>query len=295
MESFLHDLSWVLPLRSQTATHTADIFTWLGYPPFFMAALPLVYWIWDKHVGNRLALLVIFVSVVNGFLKDVFDDPRPAIELALDPRVSNSYGMPSGHAQIALAMWVWLALELKQRWFWPVAIFIVTGICLSRLYLGVHDVEDILTGLAFGAICIGLFIFFLSDTFAGWRALNPFIQLAAILLFQVALWFAWPEPGGPGGTFAVGGMLVGWWMGIQAEQRYVHFGLHPNIALRVVAAALGIAVVFVALNKISPLMVSAGINYIAGGWVQWMVIGFFVTAAAPWIFQRVGLATVDKR
>jgi membrane-associated phospholipid phosphatase len=294
VESFLHDMSWVLPLRSETATVIANIFTALGYAPFFLAALPLVYWIWDKHVGARLALLVILTAVVNGFLKDVFDDPRPPIEYAVDPRVGNSYGLPSGHAQIAIAMWLWLAIELKQRWFWPVAIFIAFGVCFSRLYLGVHDIEDVLVGAALGLACIGIFRFFLSDTFAGWRALHLMVQLVVIALGQAALWFLWPEPDGPGGTFAIGGMLVGWWVGIHIDQRHIHFGPHPNIARRIAAAVAGLAVIFLALVRIAPALADIGLHPIAANWLQSMLIALFVTAAAPWIFQRVGLAVRSR-
>src|SRR5512139_126576 len=102
MESFLHDLSWVLPLRSDIATAIFNGFTALGYLPFYLALLPLGYWLWDKDMFTRLAVLIMASALVNGFLKDLFDDPRPALEFALDPRVRESYGLPSGHAQVAV-------------------------------------------------------------------------------------------------------------------------------------------------------------------------------------------------
>lgn len=290
MDAFLHDLSWVLPLRSETTTAIANAFTWLGYAPFFIALLPVLYWLVSKEVGTRVAMLVIFTAVTNGLLKDIFDDPRPDAAFALDGRVDGSYGLPSGHAQVAFAMWLWLAIELKQRWFWPVAIFIALGVSLSRLYLGVHDVEDVLAGSLLGLASIGLMAWFFSPAFDGWRALNPLVQLAGIVAFEVILWVTWPEPGGPGTKFAIGGMLLGWWMGVLIEQRSIHYKRHENWALALLATVAGLAVIFLALSKIEPALMDLGVGKVWARYTQSFLITLFATALAPRLFQLVGAA-----
>lgn len=290
MDGFLHDLSWVLPFRSDTATAIANAFTWLGYAPFFIALLPILYWLANKELATRVAMLVIFTAVTNGLLKDVFDDPRPPTSFSLDGRVDNSYGLPSGHAQVAFAMWIWLAIELKQRWFWPIAILFAVGVSLSRLYLGVHDVEDVLAGAALGLGSIGLMAWFFSPSFNWWRSLNPVAQLAGIVAFEILLWVTWPEPGGPGTKFAVGGMLLGWWMGVLVDQRFIHFRRHENWVVAIAAAGVGLAAVFLLLPKIEPLLVNVGIDVVAARYTQYFVITFFATALAPRLFQLVGVA-----
>ncbi|MFT3808394.1 MAG: phosphatase PAP2 family protein [Micropepsaceae bacterium] len=291
MDGFLHDISWVLPLRSETATHIANAFTWLGYPQFFIALLPVIYWLIDKNTATRIAMVVIFTGVTNGLLKDIFDDPRPPGEIfALDGRVDKSYGMPSGHAQVAFALWLWLALELKQRWFWAVAIVFAFGVTLSRLYLGVHDVEDVLSGAAIGIGSIFLLRWFFSPTFNGWRAVNPAIQLCLILGFEAVLWYAWPEEGGPGTKFAVGGMLLGWWMGVQLEQRNISYQRHPDWLTAIAATILGVIVIFLALPAIEPTLMAGGMEKHWARWAAYFVTAVWVTAAAPVIFQWLGAA-----
>ncbi len=290
MDAFLHDLSWVLPLRSEWATHVANAFTFAGYAPFFFIILPIGYWLWDKAMFTRLALLVILTGVTNGFLKDLFNDPRPPIAFALDQRVGGSYGMPSGHAQVAAAMWLWIAWELKKAWVWPIALLLVAGVSLSRLYLGVHDVEDILSGLALGVASLFLFRWFLSGAFAPWRALSPLIQIGVILLGQAAIYFIWPEEGGPGVNFAVGGLLLGWWGGVLYETRYVHYARHRNLLVALGAAALGLAVIFLGIMRIAGLLAPMGLGVTAAQWIQAAILGFFVTAIAPRAFQLLRLA-----
>ncbi len=295
MNDFLHDISWVLPLRSETATHIANAFTWLGYPQFFIAILPIVYWLIDKNAATRIAMVVIFTGVTNGLLKDIFDDARPPGEIfALDGRVDKSYGFPSGHAQVAFAMWLWLAVELKQRWFWPVAILVAIGVSFSRLYLGVHDVEDVLGGALIGIASLVLLNWLFSPAFDGWRALNPFIQLAGIVAFCAALWFTWPEPGGPGTKFAVSGMLLGWWGGVLLEQRTIRYRRHENWIVALAAAAAGIAVIFLALPQLEPALMNAGLEKVWARTIQYFIVAAFVTAIAPRLFQAVGAARREE-
>lgn len=290
LDTFLHDISWVLPLRSPLATQIADAFTYLGYAPFFVIALPIAYWLWDKKVGVHLALIVVLTAVSNGLLKDIFDDPRPDIAFAVDPRVGQSYGLPSGHAQIAAAMWFWIALELRQRWFWAVAAVIAAGVGLSRLYLGVHDVEDVIVGFALGLATIAVFAWMISDSFAWWRRLPAAVQIGVILLVQIPIYLLWPEEGGPGNTFAVGGMLAGWWSGALLERRYIHYRRHPNWVIAIAASAAALAFSFFVLTKIGGALASRGVPEIAAGWIQYFVIAIFVAAIAPWLFVKLGLA-----
>ncbi len=165
MEHFLHDISWVVPLRSPELTVFFNGLTWLGYTTFFLIFLPIGYWLWDKNMFTRLAVLIIITGLINGFVKDLFHDPRPPLEFAIDPRTGDSYGFPSGHAQVAVAMWLWLAYEIGRTWAWIAAILIAVGVCMSRLYLGVHDVEDILGGTFLGLATIFAYRTLLSDEF----------------------------------------------------------------------------------------------------------------------------------
>ena len=286
MENFLHDLSWVLPLRSDTATLIFNGFTFLGYTPFFLVMLPLGYWLCGKAMFTRLAMLVGFVAITNSFLKDLFQDPRPAIEFALDPRVGDSFGFPSGHAQIAVAMWLWLAYEIKRGWAWALAIVIAVGVCVSRLYLGVHDVEDVLGGALFGLASIVIFAGFVNDP--AWARANPIVHAIAILALVPLLLFAWPREPVPAALFGLVGFLFGWWAGRVVERNTVRAERHPNWLLAGLAAVLGLAGVFALMKFAPPLFES--LDPRVGQALQFAVIAFFVTALAPALFRRVGLA-----
>lgn len=286
MDSFLHDLSWVLPLRSDTATLIFNGFTFLGYTPFFLVMLPLGYWLCGKPMFTRLAMLIGFVAITNSFLKDLFQDPRPPIAFALDTRVGDSFGFPSGHAQIAVAMWLWLAYEIKRGWAWAAAIVIAAGVCFSRLYLGVHDVEDVLGGALFGLASIVIFAGVVND--AAWARAHPIVHLAAILALAPLLLFAWPREGAPAALFGLVGFLFGWYAGRVAERNTFDTARHPNWLIAGLAAAVGLAGVFALLKFTPPLL--AGLDPRVGQALQFAAIAFYVTALAPALFRLVGAA-----
>jgi membrane-associated phospholipid phosphatase len=136
VDTFLHSMDWILPLRSPIATWIFQVFTWLGYTPFFLLFMPLGYWVWDKRVFTRIAMIVLISALLNSYLKYLFQDPRPDAMYRLDAHVGTSFGLPSGHAQTAVVLWFWLAYEMRRRVFWWLAAVMVTGIVFSRLYLG---------------------------------------------------------------------------------------------------------------------------------------------------------------
>lgn len=290
MDAFLHDLSWVLPLRSDAATVLFQGFTALGYFPFYLLLLPLGYWLWDKDMFTRLAVLILTSALVNGFLKDLFDDPRPAAQWALDDRVGDSFGLPSGHAQLAVVTWFWLARELRRPWFWPVAALVVAGICFSRLYLGVHDVEDVLAGIAIGALSLVLYEGLLRARFHRWHDLDGRVQIGILLAVQPVLWLLWPEPDGPGPISALGAFVTGWWAGVLIERHRVDFRRHPSWLRAGLAALLGLGLLFGLLGTLEAPLLALGLGEDAVRWIQTGIVALFITALAPWLFRSARLA-----
>ncbi|MDQ3702561.1 MAG: phosphatase PAP2 family protein, partial [Chloroflexota bacterium] len=102
-----------------------------------------------------LALVTVGAQLLNNVLKDHFRRPRPTPLAGLIP--AQSWSFPSGHAMVAAAFYLFLAyvawrlLRGPARIAWTgLLVVLVLLIDVSRLYLGVHYLTDIVAGNAIG-------------------------------------------------------------------------------------------------------------------------------------------------
>jgi membrane-associated phospholipid phosphatase len=104
-------------------------------------------------VGGLLATVSYFVAgVIAELLKQAVDRPRPSLaDPAVHPlvQVPGSGSMPSGHAATAFAAAVAAGL-VHPRLRRPLLV-LAALIALSRVWLGVHYLSDILVGAALGS------------------------------------------------------------------------------------------------------------------------------------------------
>jgi|TARA_B100000614_G_scaffold198723_1_gene179899 glycerophosphoryl diester phosphodiesterase len=292
VESFLHDMSWVLPFRSETATIIFNGFTFLGYTPFFLIFLPIGYWLWDRALFTRLAVLIAITALVNGWLKDFWQDARPDPAFQLDAdRVEGSYGLPSGHAQVAVAMWFWLAYEIRRPWAWAAAFIIAAGVCLSRLYLGVHDVEDVLAGIGLGILSIAIFALLVREhVVARWRRLPAWVDFVVIVAAIPALWLIWPNGEDPTGIAAVLFLLLGWFAGASLDRRAApESPILPAWWLQALMAVGGVLGIFALRKLLVTGGIAAGLPEAIIGHVAAAAMGVYATYIAPAIFRALKL------
>lgn len=129
--------------------------TELGDEVFYSAFIPFWFWNVDGAVGRRVVLVWAIVMTVGQALKDVICWPRPACPPAvrLQSKWSQEYGMPSTHAMIGISIPFSVLLFTMNRYIyplylgWTIAFLWCMLVCMSRLYLGMHTVLDILVGL----------------------------------------------------------------------------------------------------------------------------------------------------
>lgn len=117
-----------------------------------------------KHTARILPLLVTVggSTITTYIIKHIFYRARPISE-ALYLETGSSF--PSGHATVAMALYGFLLYTIwkhdKHALKKPFMIFLFTLIILigiSRLYLGVHYLSDVLVGYAVGFVWLLLSI-----------------------------------------------------------------------------------------------------------------------------------------
>ena len=127
--------------------------TFLGDPEFYFIALAVIYFSWRKEETLPLMILLLVSYFINIGLKEFYSISRPPEELFLI--TATGHGFPSGHAQVSIVLWNYIAWRL-QNFFWPTLLVLLIG--MSRVYLGVHYFDQVLVGwlVGFATVVLGI-------------------------------------------------------------------------------------------------------------------------------------------
>ena len=177
-------------------TGIMQFITNLGYAGFFILFLAIITFAVDFKKGFIMLQLLLWTAVITDFFKNYFAFPRP---FHIDPTLKlldgqlpdnaaiaekymgatrffsslpqetiehfrNSkeiaYALPSGHTSIAAAIWGAMMLLFSQKWVKILSLSLIILVPLSRMYLGVHFLGDVLGGYIIGFVVLAFFYLF---------------------------------------------------------------------------------------------------------------------------------------
>ena len=275
--SIWNNLSWVEGMRTPGLSLFFENVSLLGYPIFLILFISFGYFFWSPSRFSRIAMLLFISGLINSFLKDFFQDSRPLIELMLDPKVGTSYGWPSGHAQIAVTLWGLLAYELKEKWATIGATLLILLIAFSRMYLGVHDLGDVVSGLIIGSIILGIWHFAVIHKV--YESLSAKSWIAVIALFQLIIYYFYPVHEGHEASVWFLGVMMGWYVGFSD----IHF--NPGHVKKFFLSLVSIVIVFIAMVSITELEASIQVTGLLGVVYSYM-LGLLFSIVVTWIIPR---------
>jgi membrane-associated phospholipid phosphatase len=266
--------------------------TFLGDETFYLIFMPLFYWCIDRRMGARLFFLLLISAYINAVAKVVADQPRP---FAYDQRVqalvhASGGGLPSGHTQNAVVVWGFLAARSGKTIFWLIAGFLMVGIPLSRVYLGVHFPTDLCGGYLLGGIILILFLLS-APRFESWLREKGFARQLLISLCG-PLGLIVLNPTGDKYVLSMISILMGVCTGFVLERRFVRFSCQSVWWKRAIRYLLGVIVLFglwgglkVAFGSLEP----AGLFR----FTRYALVGLWGGVGAPWMFVKLKLANTE--
>lgn len=307
MVLFLQSFPWALP-----AMKAASL---LGTKEFFLLLLPAVFWCYNAALGFRLGLILTLSYGINAILKAIWHSPRPywvsreVVAWSREP----SFGLPSGHAQIAASFWGFLASRRHCSRAWMAAVLLSLFIGLSRLFLGVHFPQDVIAGWIAGGLLLGVFLY--GEAHLGERLSRQSLKMQILISLATSLamlaFFAlsqytlkgWqmPElwaanalagtadaidPSSAKDCLQAAGMLFGMVCGyalLQQQGGFFAGGPAVQRLLRYLLGIAGLAVIWYGLGAVSSF--AYVLTYLRA-----MLAGLWVAFIAPLCFQKVGLA-----
>jgi membrane-associated phospholipid phosphatase len=263
--------------------------TFMGDETFYLLFMPLVYWCIDRRSGAGLFILLLFSAYLNAVAKVIANQPRP---FEYDPRViplghAGGGGLPSGHTQNAVVIWGYLARLYGKTIGWLIAGFLMIGIPVSRIYLGVHFPSDLAGGYLLGIAILLLFLW-LAPRLENWLAKKGFAwQFTLALALPILLIFL--NPTGNRYVFSMIATLMGVSAGFVLERRFVRFNAHGSIWKRIIRYLLGVLILFGLWGGLryafTPLEPANLLRF-----ARYLLVGLWGGLGAPWLFVRLKLA-----
>ena len=158
----IHD--WAISERTAGATFFFTLMTHVGSPIGVAIEVAVISIILAFQKRWRWMIYLIVTAGGGGLLdfelKRYFARARPAVAEML--RSANGYSFPSGHAMgsaVAYGALAYLAFRAIKSWPGRAAVIaflytLVAAVALSRVYLGVHWVSDVLAGITAGTVWV---------------------------------------------------------------------------------------------------------------------------------------------
>lgn len=291
LEMGIENILWMQQFQTPLTYTFWKIFTNFG-GTYYLWMVPALLWCVDYRVGLRVVLMLTLTLVLNAVLKEAFAAPRP---FEVDSRIlspgEQGYGLPSGHAQLAVVFWGVLAGWVRHRWFSLFAAVMMLLMGLSRVVLGVHFPTDVLAGWALGLLSLWWYFRYQAG-FVRWMesysvgGQTGWIALAALVSFA-GIQGATTGPNVLGAGTA--GFMVGAGVGAAVALRKLSFAGGGSIAKRLGRLFVGIPVMLVLLGGLQSVDVPSGTLglFVVGS--ELAVFGLWLALGAPWLFGKIRL------
>lgn len=283
-----------------------EIITFTGKTEFFIILIVILFFVYDKRFTKNLIASLLLSVFTFSILKDIFQDPRPSTNISNQEEygmIETDYGFPSGHALNAVTVWGYIAYEFKDKskpYIVPVILSVLIFLnAISRIIIGVHDLQDIIGGLIIGVGFLIAFIYLepkfsekistlnLSMKIIFTVAVSVSLFLIGTLLFPTAglgLVENSPKYSDAGYYAIVGGASLGFFVGYVLENEYVNY--QPSelkIKQKIFNLILGLALVLI-LYLIFGLLIHGNVVL---RFIRYALLAFVAIFFIPLIFTKI--------
>ncbi|MEX2570966.1 MAG: phosphatase PAP2 family protein [Gemmatimonadota bacterium] len=211
-------------------------------------ALGLVIWVWGRSTLYALVPLLAIEAVSYLLINHLAGIPRPTGEAVVKYETLSISAFPSGHTYLTVIVWGFLYRQ--GRIGLGVAVAMVAGVVLGRLFLGVHHLGDVVGGVVLGSAVVWAYG-------RAWPKLEDWLTRRSYVFYVIgacalvgATVLMLPFIGGNPRWYAAAGMIAAAGVALPVEYRWIRWrGSREPARARALCVAgglLGILVAFYA-------------------------------------------------
>lgn len=292
-------LSNLEQIRTPFLTEIFLKLTMFGEEIILFPLLCLLYWCLNKRLALFVSLNFFCGTLVNQLLKVTFAVSRPWVRApALNPvpeaiAEASGFSFPSGHTANAVAVFGSLGVWFRKQK--PLAILMALLTILvgfSRLYLGVHTLQDVLVSLLIGALLLlvttRLFALIEKNPAKDGLFLIAILFIAAVSAAFLLL-KSYPE-GTPAALKADGmkalGAITGAALGVFWEVRKIRFDVKAPLWINLLKLMVGLVFVLILKSALKPLLNDA-FGELFGNFLRYVLLLFWIFGLYPFLFTKV--------
>ncbi len=278
-----------------------SIITHFGEETAFVLACFILLWCVNKRDGYYLLTVSFFGLLINQFLKIFCRIPRPwlrdesltVVPSAVDEAVG--YSFPSGHSQISVGTFGLTSRVCRSIAVKVISIILCVLVPLSRLYLGVHTLSDVLT-----SVVIALLLIFLVKPMAykafdtEWGMDRLFALMASLTAIYILYLFVYPFPADIDSAnlessmnfaFKMLGLTIGGWLGYAIDRKWVQFVTDASFGVQLIKVVFGFVGVLVIKEGLSHAFDAFGISQFVSDAIRYILISLFACGIWPMMFM----------
>ncbi|MDA1884624.1 phosphatase PAP2 family protein [Bacillus cereus group sp. BY105LC] len=273
-------LEWMISLEGSVLTAFFKLVSIIANETLYLIVISISYWCVSKRKAFHMIVMLCFSGYIGIVIKEFMKIPRPytydGIQ-SLYEKSAASYSFPSTHVQLATTFWGSFMILCKKRIIWIIGIVFIILVAISRLYLRVHWLSDIIGAVLFSVIVVYLYTkvtMGLSD--------RKFILLQRIILAVSLIMYVMTSQVD---NLKLLGVLTGSTIGIMLENHFINMNESNDFKIQVVKTVLGLSIMLIMqfiLKKVIPDMY----------YLRYAVTGITITFLCPFIFHMLRLKKI---
>ncbi|HDR4898964.1 TPA: phosphatase PAP2 family protein [Bacillus cereus] len=270
-------LEWMTSFEGSVLTTFFKLVSSLANETLYLVIISFLYWCVSKRKAFHMIVMLCFSGYIGIMVKEFMKIPRPytydGIE-ALYEKSAAGYSFPSTHVQLSTTFWGSFMILCKKRIVWIIGIIFIILVAISRLYLRVHWLSDIIGAVLFSVIVVYLYTkvtMGLSD--------RKFILLQRIILAVSLIMYVMTSQVD---NLKLLGVLTGSTIGIMLDNHFINMNESNDFKMQVVKTVLGLSIMLIMqfiLKKVIPDMY----------YLRYAVTGITITFLCPFMFHMLRL------
>jgi membrane-associated phospholipid phosphatase len=259
--------------------------SFVGEEYIYIAILGVVYYGINKRFGELLAFSLFLTASINTIIKGFVGALRPFEKypdrvVNLRSETAGGHSFPSGHTQQFTTFYYTGAMYLNKQYFFIVAGVLSVLMAVSRMYLGVHFLEDVSVSIILG-ILVALLVSWIYNKYKDTTILHKIYLGIVVGLFPFLFLVQEKD------FFTSYGLMAGFVGAMIFEEKFVKFDMNVSLLKKIIRVVVGIVVMLIVQLGVKAIFVAIfGADIIVLDLIRYGLIAFIGLGLYPLLFKK---------